>query len=357
MTTIRTRSLDSVTREINPDEEVLDLRRQVDDLKKRLLDYKTDTGGLKTFFRDLAEYVKPLAPEKPIYRKPKVGKKSVRVDTPVTAVAHWTDWHMGKVQAADEVEGFGEFSPDILKNRITQFCNVFQTWIDVNRNGYTIDALRILVTGDMISGGIHDELNITNAYPVPLQVVEAANLLARAVAFFVPHYREVAVDFVSEDNHGRLTKKPQASEAGINSFNYLVGYLAQEKLSRLDTRFVIHPVFQRTVEVAGRMYLLTHGHNIRGWAGFPYYGIERKVGKEAIKRMTTGLHKFDRIIMGHWHAPLCHPHYWIGGSPSGTDAYDHKAGRHSTPSQAAWLVHPRHGEFARTDFDLGNVRG
>ena len=27
-------------------------------------------------------------------------------------------------------------------------------------------------------------------------------------------------------------------------------------------------------------------------------------------------------------------------------------GRHAAPSQAAWMVHPRHGEFDRTDFDL-----
>ena len=91
---------------------------------------------------------------------------------------------------------------------------------------------------------------------------------------------------------------------------------------------------------------------IGGWAGFPYYGLERRAHREAIKRMTTGLGKFDRVILGHWHAPLCHPYYWIGGSLSGTDAYDHGQGRHAAPSQAAWMVHPRHGEFDRTDFDL-----
>jgi hypothetical protein len=87
--------------------------------------------------------------------------------------------------------------------------------------------------------------------------------------------------------------------------------------------------------------------------GFPYYGIERRAAREAMKRMNgPDMNKFHRIVMGHWHAPLAHPYYWISGSVSGTDAFDHKCGRHAYPSQAAWMVHPRHGEFDRTDFQL-----
>ena len=56
--------------------------------------------------------------------------------------------------------------------------------------------------------------------------------------------------------------------------------------------------------------------------------------------------------MGHWHAPLEHPHYWIGGSVSGTDAYDHKNGRHADPQQVSWFVHPKWGEFDRTCWQL-----
>jgi len=56
--------------------------------------------------------------------------------------------------------------------------------------------------------------------------------------------------------------------------------------------------------------------------------------------------------MGHFHAPLAHPWYWIGGSASGTDAYDHQNGRRAKPIQVAWIVHPKRGEFNRTEFEL-----
>ena len=74
---------------------------------------------------------------------------------------------------------------------------------------------------------------------------------------------------------------------------------------------------------------------------------------EALKRLNApDVTKFHKVLLGHWHSPLAHPWYWIGGSVSGTDALDHKQGRHSPPSQAAWMVHIHHGEFNRTDFWL-----
>jgi hypothetical protein len=43
---------------------------------------------------------------------------------------------------------------------------------------------------------------------------------------------------------------------------------------------------------------------------------------------------------------------YCGASLQGTDAYDHQAGRYANPGQSAWLVHPKHGEFNRINFNL-----
>ena len=77
------------------------------------------------------------------------------------------------------------------------------------------------------------------------------------------------------------------------------------------------------------------------------------LAREALKRMNAAdVRKFHKVVLGHWHAPLAHPWYWIGGSCSGTDAFDHGQGRHAEPQQVTWLIHPRHGEFARTEWTL-----
>jgi hypothetical protein len=226
-------------------------------------------------------------------------------------------------------------------------------WVELHRTVYSIPEARFLVTGDLISGDIQD-LRVTNAFPAPRQAVEAGEILAHQAAIIAPHFERVIVDIITLDNHGRMTRKPQSKEGGINNWMYVVGHIAKILLSAHKNVTVnIWAQPEKVVIVNGRNYLLCHGHEVSGWMGFPYYGIERKAAREAIKRMNgPDFTRFHRIIMGHWHAPLTHPHFWIGGSVSGTDAYDHQAGRQADPQQVSWMVHPQWGEFDRTEWQL-----
>ncbi len=332
-----------------PSDEVRFLRSEVSRLEHEEETAYKARGGLKVLFADLLSSVQAIRPPKIVYKAP----RKTKVSKPIVHVSHWTDWHLGAVQLPDEIEGFNEFDPDILRAGIMNCVRDQLDWVGLHRSNYVVDETVDLVTGDLISGDIHPELSWTNAFPVPVQAIRAGELLAEVVATKSQHYKRVRVEFVTVDNHGRLTKKPQSVEAGLNCWGYVIGAYAKERLRDCkNVTFNLHPMVQTTVSVAGRRYLLVHGDRVRGWAGFPYYGIERKVGREAVKRMRRDLGKFDRVIMGHWHAPLAHPWYWIGGSASGTTAYDHAEGRESDPMQTSWLVHPQHGEFDRVDWSL-----
>jgi hypothetical protein len=341
-------SIGNLKREFDPDEEIVALRALLREREARLDEYKKEHGNLTVFFNDLKDALTVLDPPKMVYKKP----ASSKVSSPVSSVLHLTDWHIGSVQDASEVEGFNEYSPEIAQARLDGLGTSVMNWIALNRNTYTINELVLLVTGDLISGDIHDELRITNAYPTPMQAVTAGSMLASTTAMLAPHFERVRVEFVTADNHARLTKKPQAKEAGMNTHNYVVGWTARQLLENLtNVQFNLYPMIEKSVDVQGWRYLLMHGNQIKGWAGFPYYGVERQVGREAQHRMNMeDAVKFHKIVLGHFHAPLNHPKYMIGGSLSGTDAYDHAAGRHATPSQSAWLVHPKHGEFNWTPF-------
>jgi hypothetical protein len=333
------------------DEEVTDLKGSIKDKERIISEYRKEHGSLQSLFRALGEQVVKMTPQPPVYIPP-VKKKAV--ENPVTVVMQVNDGHMGQMVSPREVEGFGEFNPDICRERQLNYARKVLEWVDLHRSSYTINEIVLPVLGDMISGDIHEELRVTNAYPSPIQACEAGSLLADQVATLAPHFSKVRVEFITEDNHARLTKKPQMAEAGLNSLNYVVGFIAKLRLSRLaNVEFNIYPQYEAVIEVSGRRYLICHGHGTMGWAGFPWYGVERKVAREALKRMNApDMNKFHRVLMGHYHTPLSHPWYWVGGSVSGTDALDHKQGRHSPPSQAAWVVHPTHGEFNRTDFWL-----
>ena len=335
--------------EYDPGEEVAHLREEIKRLERERDKYQKEHGSLKNLFRDLLENVEAIEPPKIQYKAP--AKSTVA--SPCVAVSHWTDWHEGAVQDADEIEGFNAFSPAILRSRLWSCVERQQEWVELHRKSYTINESVDIVTGDLLSGGIHAELLRTNEYPEAVQSVKAGELLADIIATKAQHYQKVVVEFVVVDNHARLTHKPQASEAGLNTWNYVVGAFAKERLRDVpNVEFNLYPVIQTTIDVIGRRYLICHGDRIKGWSGLPFYGFARKVGLEAVKRMKRSLGRFDRVIMGHFHTPMTLPDLWLGGSPSGTSAYDHSQGRDSDPSQSSWIVHSKHGEFDRTDWIL-----
>ena len=335
---------------------VNELKRQLDE-KNRILDgYKKEHGQLGMFFDSLianVQAIKPLAV--------KYVPKQQHSATEVIAVMQITDGHMGAVQRPDEIEGFNEFNPEICRARQLDFAHRFNRWTDRNRLSYTINECAVLVTGDLISGDIHDELKITNAFPITVQVVEAAKVLAEQMIELSQNFTKITVHFISADNHGRLTKKPQAKDEGLNSMNYLVGTMAKAYLSQLsNVDFNIYPMHEMVVRVGNRNYLITHGHGMRAWMGIPHYAIERRVAKESQARLQLIMDQklkmaevgFNMFIFGHFHINLLTDMYACAPSVQGTDAYDHSAGRHGGPGQVGWLLHPIYKEIAREKFEL-----
>jgi len=334
---------------LKPPERVLALQAERDQISAAYKEYKKEHGQLDQLMAEVLAAVPAIKSQALMYKPSKIR----RVDRDVTVALHITDSHHGAIQAKDEIEGFGCYSPELSRLRQIGFIQDVMDWVELHRTVYSIPEARFLVTGDLISGDIQD-LRVTNAFPAPRQAVEAGEILAHQVAMAAPRFERVILDIITLDNHGRMTKKPQSKEGGVNNWMYVVGHIAKILLSAHKNVTVnIWAQPEKVVTVNGRNYLLCHGHEVSGWMGFPYYGIERKAAREAMKRMNgPDFTRFHRIIMGHWHAPLSHPYFWIGGSVSGTDAYDHQAGRQANPQQVSWMIHPQWGEFDRTEWQL-----
>lgn len=341
----------------DPAEEVRYLRAELAKRDAAMSEYKTSHGKLAILAEDIKAAVTPMDPL-PMAYSPKQSKGMGRA---CEMVMQSSDGHHGANQAPNEIEGFNAFSPKIGEARQLNFARDVVASVERKRKSFNIPHLAHIVTGDMIAGDIHEELRVTAEWPAPVQAVEAGKLLAKQIAITSPHFENVTVHFVAADNHARLTKKPQAKEEGLNTLNYVVGEVAKAYTSRLpNVDFRIYPVHEQVINVNGRQYLACHGHGVQGWAGVPWYGIERKVGKEALARLqiimeeiqlarTIGFHKY---VFGHFHTFIDTALYSGAGSVQGTDAFDHKAGRYSKPSQPSWVVHPTHGEFDRTNWWL-----
>jgi len=97
----------------------------------------------------MREEIPKIIPQ-PAYYTPPTEKKSV--SSPCSVVLHLTDHHIGAIQKADEIEGFGEYSPGIAEKRLLKECiPTFIDWVELHRKIYLINEVVILMTGDISS--------------------------------------------------------------------------------------------------------------------------------------------------------------------------------------------------------------
>lgn len=288
-------------------------------------------------------------------------KEGTSSDADISAVFKVSDWHIGAVTNAWETEGFGQFNWALAQERVDYLAQKFLGWIETHRKSFKIPKLFILSEGDMVSGNIHYELDVTNEFPVPVQAVKAGGLLARFVATLAPHFKEVHFSQINIDNHSRLTRKLQFAQGGENSWQYVVHELANAKLAKHgNINTLAAGGIRQVVNVDGIRILTEHGHTTKSYMGIPWYGIERLKGKESGKRLQamldierneglSALKKeigFDYMSMGHWHTPcIINNSIIINGSLPGTTEYDHAFGRSAPPSQVSFLIHPKFGMF------------
>lgn len=334
------RTVKDFENEYNPSAEIVHLRKQVAELKARRLQERAATGEALEIVHALKEAIVVSKPVRLTY-KPKNTKSKARV----THVLHLSDLHYGEVVDKDELDGFGEYSPAIAEARLATLTRKIIRKTEIQRNGYNVPALHIIGTGDYISGLLHPEQAATNAFPCPVQAVRCGYMLGAMLMAFAPHFETVVADFVTLDNHGRMTKKPQSAQGGYNNWGYVVAEVAaQHARLQANVQVNIHAKPTALITIGPERYLAMHGHQIKGWAGKPYYGFDRRVAMEAVKRLGVPENAFTKLVLGHFHHGMNGDTWLLGGSLSGTNCFDHSCGRHSKPHQTSWFVHPEHGE-------------
>ena len=331
---------------ISSDELIVHLRTKNDKLQNeierllKVLGEKKDTADLVARAVMAAEPFKRFEWKRP----PKPG-------SPIIPVLKLSDWHIGEKINPAETEGFGEFNWYIAQQRVYTLVDDFISWVMTQRTGYPIDECAVFFEGDYISGDIHKELQVTNEFPIPVQTANAGLLMGEAIARIAPHFAKVSVYQVGADNHGRLQPKPQFKQKTQNSMSYLCHVICNSYLAKhTNLNIVTSDGIKYLANVNGKKFLIEHGDTVKAWMGIPYYGLERHRAREATRRMNSEI-GFDYQSIAHWHVPgMVSGNIIINGSLSGTTEFDHGCGRHSGPSQVAFLVHPKHGVFNFTPF-------
>lgn len=325
------------------------LKERLVQVERELTDMKIRAGRLDLF----NEEIKSLIQSMPPYFTQYSPQKLTKVASPVVACLQLCDWQIGQVIDKHMTNFFGEYNHNLAIDRAFTLVDDFNNWIDVQRSGYIIREVMVIINGDMVNGDLRKSSTITNEWPTPGQQVRCAQLLSEVLRRIASNFQKVIVEYIVPDNHSRNTKRFEPTAAGLNSNNLPVAELTRLHLKDIpNIDFRIHLEVQARVLVNGIPYLVEHGHGIKSNLGHPWYAMGHKVSREAKKRMMTP-RTFTKMIIGHFHAPMVTPDWLVGGSLCGTSENDATHGRHYPPAQTAWLVHPKHREFNWLDFKLG----
>ncbi len=329
-----------------PEPVEIHLRAQIKQLKIREHELAEIIGAQQELADEIAEAVRAAEPYPRFkYSPPTRGAHQV------AAVLKLSDWHIGEVTQRTEVENFGAFNWDIARDGMLGILNEFLQWNSAKRRIYDVQELHLFCEGDYVSGDIHQELCVTNEFPVPVQVEKAGHLLGEVARIGAAHFARVHLWMVGSGNHDRVTLKPQAKQRHANSWSYLVHAIAKQNLAA-HRNITLHesPGAKQLASVLGQRFLIEHGDMVKSHMGIPYYGFGRTVGREAKRRMGTDL-GFDYWSIGHFHVPaVIEQNILVNGSLTGTTEFDYLCGRHARPSQVGFMVHPKHGLFDWTPF-------
>ena len=324
-------------------------RRKIQFLERELLAVKkhNDTAEelRKTIF-DLSTL--PLDPPKWLTAKRPAGLPGV----PMTL---WSDWHWGETVNPVEVGGVNEFNSGVAKQRVSRLVDVLLDLTLHHMVKPQYPGIVVCLGGDLISGGIHDELRETNWGTVQQQLIEVEEQLIGALGVMADKFGKVFVPCVV-GNHGRTAIKPRMKQRVFENYEWGM-YQRLEREFKNDKRFLFYIPGETDAyfNVLGHRFLFTHGDTLGVKGGDGIIGALGPIARGAFKlgRSESQIGRdFDTLVMGHWHTYIPRGDavpVIVNGALKGYDEYARLALRvpYSRPCQALWFVHQKHGITAQ----------
>jgi hypothetical protein len=225
-----------------------------------------------------------------------------RVDTAKnveTAVLQFGDIHIGEIVDALEVYGLNQYNFDVFKRRLQCLVDtIIHLCFDIHK-GQTFDGLIINALGDMVSGYIHEEFEITGEGSMIQWALGGAYIMAQATLELAARFPHVTINCVV-GNHGRTQKQKRYKRRYVNWDTIFYEAWAAYCKRAKNVSFNIPRSFFMTTIIQGQRCVVLHGDDIRGWMGIPYYGINRAVGNFTQLMRSIG-HDFTYFMLGHFH--------------------------------------------------------
>lgn len=321
-------------------------REKVNGAKQQLLEDRI----LEEFRRHLCDLPSHWLPVVPLPACPLVKEA-------LTAVLVISDVHCGQVVPSAELEGFGNYDPAVMLDRLRHLeAEVLRILQD-----RPVDKLLVLFAGDILHGNLghslEDDLTVPIAAQVDLAVHGFFGFL-RGIIAAVPRVEVYGV----AGNHGRWpgTRKMPTDRRWSNLdtvfFNALAALGQHAGFEHVSFDDAISA--RRVIDVGRNRLQLMHGDQVRGGA-FCAAGMSREVNNSTLRHVQAGRRPVDYFVMGDKHQPTTLPFgtgaFVVNGSFVGADNFGLNF-LPAPPSQTLFFLHPQRGKSETHEIRLDTAK-
>lgn len=256
-----------------------------------------------------------------------------------------SDWHHGERVFPKQVNGVNEYNMEIAHRRAKRLISGAIDLLNNHMTNPNYPGIVFALGGDMVSGGIHEELMATDEMEIMPVVVDLIGVLIWCIDTLAEKFGRVFVPCVT-GNHGRDTHKIRAKGRNFTSFDWLIyQMLAKHYANDKRVEFSIPDGSDCLFKVYNHRYLLTHGDQFRGGDGLiGHLGpVFRGNHKKSSRNIQIGM-EYDTMMIGHFHTLAMLPRIITNGSLKGYDEYAYSGNfGFEIPQQALWITHPDRG--------------
>jgi hypothetical protein len=310
------------------------------------------TGLFKAIVREMDQRVKPF---KSLPQALNPSRKKARITEHM--VMHLSDGHHDQVITPEETLGLEEYNFPISCARAERYVDTVIEWTqDTLSPKFNFTDLWVLAYGDHTSGEIHGHTQrsyFRNQFKNCFAIGQLHALMYRDLA---PHFQNVHVVYLP-GNHGRRSVKKDFHGAHDN-WDYLIAEIARMHCRGIENiDFLVPDAFSCNLDINGVGFNLSHGDDVKGNSGIPFYGmVRRQKGLIALGAVQGGP-QIRYFCMGHHHVAASlsdiNGELIVNGAWPGTDSYAFNSfAGYREPAQWIHGVNPRHGITWRLNVKL-----
>lgn len=260
-----------------------------------------------------------------------------------------SDLHIGERVRREEMNDYNEFNVRIAERRVKAF---FENQIKLTRtylSGLKYEGAVVAVAGDVVSGGIHDELRETDELSVYESIELARDWIGRGIQTLRAEYGKVALYFVP-GNHGRYGGQHHVPAKRVSSSNadtHIGRLLRKDFQNDRNVSITVSDGISLDFAVYNTRFRLEHLYPAKGGTGISgaLAPLLLRVHRQRAVANAEGT-PFDILIGGHFHQLMMLPGQGliVNGALKGYDEFARsRAFAPEPPQQAFWMVTPEKG--------------